>query len=64
MEGEEVLKDLMENNHVFTGTFATDALSMAFREGQRYAVLQILSKLSIDAIKFAKMYDESQGDSF
>lgn len=64
VEGKSVLSDLMLNNHVLLGTFDKDPMVMAFREGQRSVIMDILSKLNIDPIKFAKMYEESQGDSF
>jgi len=61
-DGERVLKDLMANHHVFTGTFDKDPMVMAFREGERSVIMAILDKLRVDPEKFAKMYDDQYGD--
>lgn len=61
-EGERVLRDMMANHHIFSGTFDKDPMVMAYREGERSVVMSLLDKLRVDPEKFAKMYDGQYGD--
>lgn len=61
-EGERVMKDLMANNYILGNIFDKDPMVMAFRAGERQAILSILDKLGMDPEEFAKTYDEQYGD--
>jgi len=47
-DGTKVLDDLQKRFHVDQTTFSTDALEMAFLEGQRSVMLFILRSLTED----------------
>ena len=63
-EGKAVLHDLMANYHVFSGTFDKDPLTMAFREGSRFVIMDILSKLNTDPNEFVEMFEENLGATY
>ena len=58
-EGESVLNDLMQKNHVLNGIFDKDPMVMAFREGQRSVIFEILNVLETDINKFKEMYSKN-----
>lgn len=47
-EGLEVLYDMMSTHYVLNSTFDGDARKCIFREGERNAILRILSILKLD----------------
>lgn len=61
-DGLDVLNDLMKKNHIFNGTFDKDPMVMAFREGQRSVIVEIIHTLGIDISEFKKMYEQNMGD--
>lgn len=44
-DGEKVLDEMMANFHIFRTTASDDPLAMAFMEGQRSVVLEIMDKM-------------------
>lgn len=56
--GRAVLWDLMEASGVLRPVFSKDPYEMAFNEGKRNLVLQILTYLDVDVKKFDEMINE------
>lgn len=56
--GREVLWDLMEIGHIVNPVFSTDPIEMAFNEGKRNLVLQILKYTNVDLKKIDEMIKE------
>lgn len=56
--GKKVLHDLMLNNFVFTSTFSPDSNLVKLREGQRNAVLRIMTIIEMDPDKFIEIVNE------
>lgn len=50
-DGKKVLYDMMKVHHIFGSTFSKDPYESALKEGERNAVLRILSILQIDPQK-------------
>lgn len=58
-QGRVVLGDLLMSCHVFEPSFAPDALSTAFREGERNIGLRIARYLDMQPQAFAQAYGEA-----
>lgn len=58
-DGKRVLKDLMQRTHMFGTTFEGDAIAMAYNEGRRSVVLQILKMLEVNPEQYRHLYGES-----
>lgn len=59
-EGENVIKDLMEQGYLLTPTYAGDDVKSALNEGKRELVLYILHHLSYDVQSLLGLIDESK----
>lgn len=59
--GKEVLEDMMKTFHVLNSTHSTDALEMAYREGERSVVLRILKTINTDPSELLRMFQEARG---
>jgi hypothetical protein len=57
-DGEAVLMDMMKAHHCLGTTFDGDVNKMLVREGERNAVLRLLSILKTDVQKFRERIDE------
>lgn len=59
-QGKRILADLFSSHYVMNSTYTrSDALEMAFREGQRQVVLRILTILNMDPINMKRQIEES-----
>jgi len=62
-EGERVLQDLISRYHILGPVMGENSLEMAFKEGQRNVVLEVLSLINIDERKLIQKIEERyQGD--
>jgi hypothetical protein len=61
-EGRRVLYDLMDQHRVLSSTFLNDVNQMLIYEGERNAVLRILTILKIDPNEFLKRIEEHERD--
>ena len=57
-DGQVVLDDLMRRGHVLNSKFVSDPNAMAFDQGRRQMVLDILNILNFDVGKFRKRLKE------
>lgn len=57
-DGAKVLDDLMRKGHVLNSQFISDPYAMAFDQGKRQMVLDILRTLNFDIEKFRKRLQE------
>lgn len=60
--GEKVLMDMMKAHRMLQSSFSTDALQMAMWEGERNAVLRILSILKMDIATLNKRIKENENE--
>jgi endo-1,4-beta-D-glucanase Y len=58
-EGRIVLWDMMKANNFRQSTFSTNAHEMAFNEGRRSVILQILSITETDERKILDFFEKS-----
>jgi hypothetical protein len=58
-DAEEVLAHLFTTYHGMTGTFDVNPQNMAFKEGQRSVVMDILHRVGFDYAAYKKMVDTS-----
>ena len=59
-DGKKVLLDLMKQHYILSTCFDKCSLTMALREGEKNAVLRILSILQIDASNLSEKMKEMQ----
>lgn len=56
-EGQRVLWDMMKNAHMLSPCFMQDKDEAIFHDGERNAVLRILTKIKTDPKKLREMID-------
>ena len=59
--GKKVLWDLMKKSRFLVSTFDSCPYKMAFNEGARAAVVEILGKCNVDVKRLENMMKEEQG---